>query len=137
MLGPLGDARGGALSRELRLLQEAHRRARAAELEVARLTQHLAQREHDGWCVAAAERGALAGTVARLERLLEAERQAAAREVAAHDRDRRIAQRQLRVAEGALHRAARDGWLGAEDAAAALEELAAIAAQERDLARHG
>ncbi len=97
MLGPLGDARGGALSRELRLLQEAHRRARAADLEVARLTQHLAQREHDGWCVAAAERGALAGTVARLERLLEAERQAAAREVAAHDPDRRIAQRQLQT----------------------------------------
>ena len=48
-----------------------------------------------------------------------------------------IAQRQVRVAEGALHRAVRDGWLGAEEAQAALGELAAIGAQERALARLG
>ncbi len=73
--------------------------------------------------------------MARLERALEAEQRRAARDLAAHDRDRRIAQRQLRVAAGALHRAVRDGWLGAEEAPAALEERAAVAAQE--LARLG
>ncbi len=125
------------MSRELRLLQEANRRARQAEAEVARLTQLLAQREREGWRVAQDELAVLPGTIARLERRLDAERHQAARDLAAHDRDRRIAQRQLRVAEGALHRAVRDGWLGAEEAQAALEELAAIAAQERDLARHG
>ncbi len=75
--------------------------------------------------------------MARLEWLLEAERHQAARDLAAHDRDRRIAQRQLRVGEGALHAAVRHGWLGAEEAQATLEELAAIATQERDLARLG
>ena len=125
------------MSRELRLLQEAKRRARAAEAEGARLSQLLTQREREGWRVAEDELAALTTTVARLERLLEAERHQAARDLAAHDLDRRIAQWQLRVAEGALHRAVRDGWLGAEDAAAALEELAVIAAQERDLAWHG
>ncbi len=125
------------MSRELRLLQETNRRARAAEAEIARLTRLLEQREHDGWRVAQDKWAALAATVARLERLLEAERHQAARDLAAHDRDRRIAQRQLRVAEGMLHRAVRDGWLGAEEAVAALEEIAAIAAQERDWARCG
>lgn len=60
--------------------------------------------------------------MARLERTLDAEQRRAARDLAAHDRDRRIAQRQLRVAEGALHRAVRDGWLGAEEARAALAD---------------
>ena len=48
MLGPLGEAHGGAMSRELRLLQEANRRARAAEAEGARLSQLLTQREREG-----------------------------------------------------------------------------------------
>ena len=125
------------MSRELRLLQETNRRARAAEAAVARLTQLLAQREQEGWRVAQDERAALTATVARLEQRLAAERHQAARDLAAHDRDRRIAQRQLRVAEGALHAAVRHGWLGAEEAQAALEEIAAIAAQERGLARLG
>ncbi len=125
------------MSRELRLVQEANRRARQAEAEVARLTQRHEQREREGWRVAQDELAALTGTIARLERRLEAERHQAARDLAAHDRDRRIAQRQLRVAEGALHAAVRHGWLGAEEAQATLEELAAIATQERDLARLG
>ncbi len=125
------------MSRELRLLQETNRRARQAKAEVARLTQLLEQGEREGWRVAQDELAVLTGTIARLERLLEAERHQAARDLAAHDRDRRIAQRQLRVAEGALHAAVRHGWLGAEEAQAGLDELAAIAAQERDLARLG
>ena len=125
------------MSRELRLLQEVNRRARQAEAEATRLTQLLEQREREGWRVAEAELAALTATVARLERRLEAERHQAARDVAAHDRDRRIAQRQLRVAAGALHRAVRDGWLGAEEATLALEAIAALAVQERALAQHG
>lgn len=66
-----------------------------------------------------------------------AEQRRAAHDLAAHDQDRRIAQRQLRVAEGALHRALRDGWRGAEEARAALDESAAVAARERNLARLG
>ena len=81
------------MSRELRLVQEAHRRARQAEADLARLTQRHEQREREGWRVAQDERAALEATVARLERLLEAERHQAARDLAAHDRDRRIAQR--------------------------------------------
>ena len=125
------------MSRELRLLQEANRRAREAEAEVARLTQRLEQRERAGWRVAQDERAALTATVARLEGRLETERHQAARDLAAHDLDRRIAQRQVRVAEEALHRAVRDGWLGAEEAQGALDELAASGAQERALARLG
>ena len=125
------------MSRELRLLQEANRRAREASAEVTRLTALIARREREGWQAAQGEIDALRATVARLERLLEAERHAAARDLAAHDRDRRIAQRQLRVAEGALHRAVREGWLGAEEAQAALAESAAVAARERELARLG
>ncbi len=60
-----------------------------------------------------------------------------ARDLAAHDRDRRIAQRQRRVVAGALHWAVRDGWLGAEEARAALEERAAVAAQELELGAPG
>ncbi len=103
--GSARGAQGGAMSRELRLLQETNRRAREAEAEVARLTQALEQREQEGWRVAHDERAALAATVARLERRLAAERHQAARDLAAHDRDRRSAQRQLRAAAGALHRA--------------------------------
>ncbi len=125
------------MSRELRLVQEANRRVRQAEAGVARLTQRIEQREHEGWRVAQDALATLTEAVARLERLLATERHQAARDVAAHDRDRRIAQRQLRVAEGALHRAVRDGWLGAEEVATALEEIAAIAAQERALAQRG
>ncbi len=125
------------MSREIRLLQEAHRRARAAEAEVARLTQLLRHNARE--CEQAVREATLAAaaTVARLERLLEAERHQAAHDLAAHDRDRRIAQRQLRAAEGVLHRAVRHGWLGGEEATTALDELAAIAARERDLARLG
>ena len=125
------------MSRELRLLQETNRRARAAEAEAARLAQRLAQCERGREQAAREATTAAAATIAHLEAALHAERHQAARDLAAHDRDRRIAQRQLRAAEGALHWAVRDGWLGAEDAAAVLEEIAAIAAQERDLARHG
>ena len=125
------------MSRELRLLQEANRWVRQAEAEVARLTQRIEQREHEGWRVAQDALATLTEAVARLERLLATERHQAARDLAAHDLDRRIAQRQVRVAEATLHTAIRNGWLGAEEAQAALEELAAIAAQERDLARHG
>ena len=125
------------MSRELRLVQEAHRRARQAEADLARLTQRHEQREREGWRVAQDERAALEATVARLERLREAERHQAARDLAAHDRDRHIAQRQLRVAEGVLHRAVRKGWVDAEAAAAGLEGIAAVGGQERDLARHG
>ena len=125
------------MSRELWLLQEANRRAREAGEEAARLARIIEEREREGWRVAQGEVDALRATVARLERTLDAEQRRAARDLAAHDQDRRIAQRQLRVAEGALHRAVRDGWLGAEEARAALEESAAIAAQELELARLG
>ncbi len=125
------------MSRELRLVQEAHRRAREAEAEVARLTPLLGYGAREREQAVREATLAAAATVARLERRLAAERHQAARDLAVHDRDRRIAQRQLRVAEGALHAAVRHGWLGAEEAQAALEEIAAIAAQERDLARLG
>ena len=59
MLRPQGAAPGGALSRELRLVREAHRRARQAEAEGTRLTQRHEQRERraskhrpgTAWCV--------------------------------------------------------------------------------------
>ncbi len=70
------------------------------------------------WAVARGAIDAVRATVARLERTLAAEQRRAARDLAAHDQDRRSARRRLRVAEGALHRAVRDGWLGAEEARA-------------------
>ncbi len=69
------------MSRELRLLQETNRRARAAEAEVTRVTPLLEQRAREGWHVAEDERAALTATVARLERRLEAERHQAARDL--------------------------------------------------------
>lgn len=131
------QADAGGLSREQRLLQAAHRRAREAGEEAARLAALIARREREGWQAAQGEIDALRATVARRERTLAVEQHRAARDLAAHDRDRRIAQRQLRVAEGALHAALHHGWLGAEEARAALDEIAAVAVSEQELARLG
>ncbi len=80
------------MSHELRLLQQANRRAREAGEEATRLARIIEERERAGWCAAQGAIAELQHTVARTR--CDArwkERHRAARDLAAHDRDRRIA----------------------------------------------